>query len=351
MITPAQLESFEKNGYLIISNVVDSITLANVRTSYAKRVANLLCHYQKNGCGNGTSGDFEQDMQHLLSVAPQAYQHLDISLPMLDTLDEVGEEWKDVLGDEWQEIAGFFADESIYSLITHPNIINIAQQFLGDELIASPVQHTRIKPPQHLISETAQIDANTARTLWHQDEAVVSEQAYGVDILTVWIAITDATVENGCMEALAGSHLVVDKANEAQIKSNYGLTTHCPGKGKLVGEIYIDESLVPLDKCVPLIAKAGDIVLLHRRTIHGAGANTSKNMRWSFDLRYQDRSQPTGRDCFPSCTVSSKTPAIITSGQQYFQQWQDTRNEILAGTRQTVFNKRWNKYSSTSLCA
>lgn len=345
LITQSQLDMFEQDGYLIVPNVIDTDTINNIRLSYAKRVAHLLTRYQKLACGDGASGNFEQDMQHILSVAPQAYQHLDISLPMLSSYNDIVDEWKQVLGEDWQEMAGFFADEAIHSLIVHPNIVDIARQFIGEEIIASPVQHTRIKPPQHLIARSAQIDANTARTLWHQDEAVVSEQAHGVEILTVWVAITDATIENGCMEALRGSHQNNDNF------SDFGLVTHCPGQGHLVGEIYIDESLIPADQRVPLIVEAGDVVLLHRRTVHGAGANTSNAIRWSFDLRYQPASLPTGRDFFPSCTVSSHDDLNITSAEQYFKQWQNIRNDILAGNQQTIFNERWNKYSTAPLCA
>lgn len=345
-LAPAQLDAFATDGFLVVPDVVDGDTLDAIRATFAARAANILARYQRLGSGHGSSGNFSADMQHLLSVAPQAYQHLDISLPMVSDLASCVDEWQRVFGESWHDEAGICADESVYALLTHPGVVAIARQLVGEEVIASPVQHTRIKPPQHLIAAEAQIDANTARTLWHQDEAVITEAARGVDVLTVWIAISDATVENGCMEAVVGSHRTPDTA----ARPDFGLVSHCPGKGDLVGEIYIDDSQIDKTHIAPLVARAGDVVLLHKRTVHGAGANASRDIRWSFDLRYQPAGATTGRDFFPSCVVHSGSGRPTTAAQ-YRAQWHQARDEIISGARTAVFNDRWNKYANAPLCA
>lgn len=346
-LTTAQLKAFDNDGFLVVPSVIDDATLTAIRAGFARRVAGLLSRYARLGVGSGASGEFDADIQQLLSVAPQAYQHLDISLPMVHDLSACVPEWERVFGEQWQEQAGLCASEEVFNLIAHPNIVGIARQLVGGEVVASPVQHTRIKPPQHLIAAEAQIDANTARTLWHQDEAVVTEEARGVDILTVWVAITDATIKNGCMEAVVGSHRQPDSAAQP----DFGLTSHCPGKGNLVGEIYIDDSQIDKTHTAPLVANAGDVVLLHKRTIHGAGANESDGVRWSFDLRYQPASAPSGRDFFPSCVVHSSAGKPLTTAKAYRQNWLQTRDEIIHGQRTAIFNTRWNKYATSPLCA
>ena len=347
-LTQQQREDFDRDGFLILPAVLEDAALTNIRAAMAARVETLLAYYQRLGRGDGGgAGGFNDRLTQLLQIAPEAYQHIDISLPLLRDLAAQAEDWQTVFGAEWQQQAGIYADDSIFQLITHKNIVSIATQLLGDEVVASPVQHVRIKPPQRRLSGSAAADANTARTLWHQDEAVVTEEARGVDILTVWVAITAATPENGCMEAIAGSHKVAD----TDAVADFGLTAHCPGKGELVGEIYIPETAISRDRCVPLIAQAGDVVLLHRRTIHGARANTSDGVRWSCDMRYQPTGTPSGRDCFPSTVVASRRApdTVVVDAAAYCDSWLTARDEILSGDRPAIFNSRWNKYAP--ICA
>lgn len=363
MLATRQVADFERDGFLVVPGVIDPGTLEDVRAAFAARVGDMLLRYARAGRAapalaqenrkNLTSrarrmgrelpvaGGFADNLLSLLQIAPEAYQHLDISLPMISDMKSEVPQWQELFGDDWREEAGLYAGESIYRLLTHPNVVALARQLVGDDVVASPVQHVRIKPPQHLLPGASQIDANTARTLWHQDEGVVSVDARGVNILTVWLAITDATEENGCMEAVPGSHKEPDSADNP----DFGLTMHCPGKGKMVGELYIPEADIKREQVRPLVAKAGDAVLLHKRCVHGAGANRSAGLRWSFDLRYQPANTPTGRDFFPSCPVGADSAAA------YRQRWLDARDAIISGEREAVFNTRWNKYGDVPLCA
>ena len=344
--------SFARDGFLVVPNVVDAETLAAVRVAFAGRVGDLLSRYAQLGrCEAGAIAgmSFDEQLTTLLAVAPEAYQHIDISLPVIDDMAAHVPEWQDLFGDDWRQEAAVYADESIFRLVTHPNILGICRHLLGDEVVSSPVQHVRIKPPQNRLRGSAAIDANTARTLWHQDEGVVSEDARGVDILTVWIAITEATPENGCMQAVSGSHLVPD----SEAMSDFGLTTHCPGKGDMVAEIYIPDSEIDKSRLVPLVANAGDVVLLHKRTVHGSGENRSAGIRWSFDMRYQPSGTVTGRDFFPACPVFSESnpEAVIRDPAVYRRRWLNARDDIIEGRTRAVFNTRWNRYQGAPICA
>lgn len=345
-----QMTAFDKNGFLVVPAVLNSDELSAMRAAMARRVADLLQRYHALGRGEGAiggKGGFEENLTHLLQAVPEAYQHIDITLPLSNELAAKQAEWEEVFGDDWQAQAGVYTDDSIFSLLTHPTIVAIATQLIGDEVTASPVQHVRMKPPQRKLHGSAAVDSNTARTLWHQDEAVVTEEARGVDILTVWVAVTDATRENGCMEAVPGSH----KAADTDAAADFGLTMHCPGKGALAGEIYIPEEAIDRADVVPLVANAGDVVLLHKRTVHGAGANTSNGIRWSFDLRYQATGTPSGRSFYPSTVVASRAnPArVVASAEEYRDAWLAARDAILSGATQANFNVRWDKYAP--ICA
>ena len=340
MLNEQQLRTFESDGALVVGNAIEPEYITALRRAFEIRLDSLVSSAERLGVMSPlpSNAGFDEKLTALVSAAPHYYQHLDISLPMLGDLASEVSGWQQIFGDSWEKEAGFFAPDAVFNLITHPNIISIARQILGDDVDISPVQHVRIKPPQRLLSAAAAGDANMARTLWHQDEAVVTEDAKNVPILTVWLAITDANIENGCMYAVRGSH------HESYSGVDFGLMRHCPGK-ELAGEIYIPEESIPKEDMVPLEAESGSLVLLHRRTVHGAGANKSNGIRWSFDLRYQPAGTPSGRECFPSFPLSNKSQGA----EAYREQWRQARDAIIAGDIPAVFNKRWDKYAQ--ICA
>ena len=340
MLTEQQLQTWESDGALVIGNAVESECITAIRRAFEARVETLVAGAQRLGIMSALAPNagFDEKLTALVSAAPHYYQHLDISLPMLDDLASEVPGWQQIFGDSWEKEAGFFTPDAVFNLITHPNIVSIVRQILGEDVDISPVQHVRIKPPQHLLSQAAVGDANVARTLWHQDEAVVTEDAKNVPILTVWIAVTDATVENGCMYAVRGSH------HDSYSTADFGLMRHCPGR-ELAGEIYIPDESIPQKDLIPLEAKAGSVVLLHRRTVHGAGANKSAGIRWSLDLRYQPAGTPSGRDCFPSFSLADQS----AGADAYRAQWRRARDAIIAGEIPALFNKRWDKYAQ--VCA
>ena len=77
-------------------------------------------------------------------------------------------------------------------LMRHPAILELVRPILGDDLM---VWTTHIYPKE---------PGDGRFISWHQDSA-----HWGLDsnqVLTVWVALTNATRENGCMRMLPGSH-------------------------------------------------------------------------------------------------------------------------------------------------
>src|SRR5438132_13914721 len=85
---------------------------------------------------------------------------------------------------------------------------------MGDYIYANPIQHPRIKPPERELPEHLQGSSLLARTDWHQDQGVHLPEADGTNMLTVWLPLTDATADNGCLCVIPSSH-------------RQGLVTHC----------------------------------------------------------------------------------------------------------------------------
>lgn len=100
--------------------------------------------------------------------------------------------------------------------------------------------------------------------LWHQDNGYtyVEPQAY----LTCWIAITDATPENGCVRVYPGVH-------------RYGTLRH---RDTPIGfECYGDE-----ERSVLAPVRAGSIVVFSSLTPHHTGRNLTDEVRKAYIVQY-----------------------------------------------------------------
>ena len=118
---------------------------------------------------------------------------------------------------------------------------------------------------------------------------MLMEEADAATILSCWIAVTDATVENGCLQVIPGSH-------------RRDLIDHCP-TGHDLG---IPEKLLALADATPLPMRAGSVLLFGQQLVHGSLDNTTADqVRISMDLRFQPPGQPSGRPDFPSFLARS----------------------------------------------
>jgi len=323
-LSEKQLTDFERNGFLVLEDVLTESDRAPLFAEYAD-VVDKVAAERNVVTEDWHTLTFEARFTHLVATDPDAYEFLDISLPMVENMDES---------------SGMHAGPAVFNLLTHPKLLDIAESIIGPEVVSNPVQHVRIKPPEVALNQIGQGNSNLSRTGWHQDAAVVLEDAEASPILTVWVAMTDATPEMGCMQAVPGSH------------QWSGLGKHCPGRSGL-GEIFIPEALVNEHKPVDLSVRAGGVVLLNKKTWHGAGPNETNRIRWSFDLRYQPKNYSTGRDCFPEFLArSAATPeAVMTDALAWRDLWRTARSEIASGQRSAVFNERWRRYRDDPLCA
>ncbi len=146
-----------------------------------------------------------------------------------------------------------------YELVTHPRILDLVEDVLGPDVVVWAASFF-VKLPH-----------DAGYVSWHQDALY-----WGLDlseVTTVWLALTDSTVENGCMRVVPASH--------SQIVSH--LETHAEdnllSRGQEV-EVEVEES-----EAVDLILKAGEASLHHVNVIHGSNANSSSSGRVGFVIR------------------------------------------------------------------
>ena len=108
----------------------------------------------------------------------------------------------------------------------------------------------------------------------------------------------------------------------------------------------IPQTLFEVDQTIPLPVKRGDVILLHRHTVHGSLSNVSDRIRWSFDLRYNPIGQTTGREAFPGFVVRSaeRKDEELRDADTWTHLWRETRermSKINQGGQHDVAFGRW----------
>ena len=109
---------------------------------------------------------------------------------------------------------------------------------------------------------------------WHQDEYYIPTR--DKSLVGAWIAIDDATIENGCLWIIPGSH------QPAYIRKRIPNTS-----GEYADIDTIDISAYPREQQVPVEVKSGTVVFFNGYTLHSSLRNkTSANFRMALVNHY-----------------------------------------------------------------
>lgn len=105
---------------------------------------------------------------------------------------------------------------------------------------------------------------------WHQDYGYwyKNEFLYPEQLMSVMIAVTDANVENGCLQVIKGSHKM------GRVEHGFS--------GEQVGasQRFVDLALGTMEH-VFVELNAGDALFFHSNILHRSEANLSDRARWS----------------------------------------------------------------------
>jgi len=317
MLTSEQVDHFNEFGYLVVENVVDKNTILEPLVKEYEFLLSELCDtWVASGVldAEKNCGSFDSKIRAAYSAGLDFFQPLDISLPPGDI----------------EADTPFHAGASIFNLIKSDRLLDIVEQLIGTEITSNPIQHVRIKPPAVELDED-EIRAHITYTDWHQDRAVTLSEADNTDMVTAWVAITDATIANGCLQVVPGSH-------------RQSMLRHCPSP-----QLSIPQTQFDVESAVALPVPAGGAILFHPQTIHSSLVNVTESIRWSFDLRYNVTGQSTGRPMFPDFVVRSKAnPSSVTvTAERWHQMWVEARAQLAA--EPPVVIHRWPE--DTEYCA
>ena len=297
MITDSDVARFQSRGYLVVENLIPDPLLAAVRQEYADLLDRHYADWQDQGLVSpakstrkSTMG-FWDKLDKAYTGGFDWFQPLDISLPH-----------HDIRADTPMHIG-----PAVFDLIRNKNTLDLVEKLIGPEITSNPIQHVRIKPPENAVGSD-EVRAHIVATDWHQDQGVTLPEADQTTFVTVWVAITDATIENGCLQVADGDYL--------------DMLPHCAKTQVTIPDVF----LKPQDT-TPVPVKAGGAVIFHPLTPHCSLSNKSDHYRWSFDLRYNVTGQPTGRSQFPEFVVRSKSrpDSVLQDWRVWQKMWEDTK--------------------------
>ncbi len=296
MLTAAQVRAFHRDGFLVVEDVLGPEALDSVRAEYAALLERLYAGWQAEGLvGAPVSDDFWGRLLTSYRAGCDWFQPMDISLP----------------GDRIFADTPFHFGPAVFDMLTAPPLLDLVEDLLGPEIMSNPIQHLRLKPPS-VDLRGGEVRAHITATDWHQDRAVARPEADATDMVTVWLAVTDATVENGCLQVVPRS-------------ADQSMLPHCPKTQTAIADGFVD-----LARAVPLPVRAGGAVIFHPLTPHASLVNRTDGFRWSFDLRYHVAGQNSGRTHFPSFVARSRSrpEAELRDWRVWKRMWEEARADL-----------------------
>lgn len=323
-LSSAQIQQFQDEGYLVVEDLLDvALDIQPIVDEYTQLVDELINRWYAEGKLPSAYRDlpFWRRLLKILEsdVADEIGRYLDISLPQGGITAETP----------------IHTGPAMFAMLRSPRLLDAVESLIGPEIYSNPVQHVRIKMPERFIPADKRSNAMAVTTDWHQDQGVVLPEADESNILTVWMPLTDATIEMGCLALVPRSHKE--------------LFAHCPANRDGTGQLHIPDKFLAAAQPIPVPVKRGGALFMHRRTMHCSLPNKSDQIRWSFDLRYNPIGQPSGRPAFPGFVARSRQhpESELRDASAWAALWHAAR-AALAEQEKPTFN-RWD--ANAPVCA
>ena len=171
----------------------------------------------------------------------------------------------DILPRNWS--FGMFGRE-FYDLYNFPGVLDVLRLLLGSEVSNIGTPALRTKLPGSVITSFP----------WHQDSQYLDQSTIGkkekhtggLHMVTVWVPLVEATIENGCCWVIPGSH-------------RWGLLDGARGADS---NVRMEEDVETRGTPVPIPLKPGGALFMTNLCVHTSKVNTTQKSRWSIDFRY-----------------------------------------------------------------
>jgi len=152
-------------------------------------------------------------------------------------------------------------NKKFLDICSHPTLLDAVQQLIGPNIVLFS---------SHIISKAK---GDGLAVPWHQDGAFWPLEP--MNVITLWLAVDDALVENGCMRVIPGTQNIGPLEHEsAENPQTKVLDRQVPAR-------FVDES-----KAVNCVIPRGGCSFHAPYTIHGSTRNTSPRRRCGYTMRF-----------------------------------------------------------------
>ena len=240
-LTTAQIASYHRDGYLIIPEFFN-----------------------------------KEEVSRLYNIS---IEDTAISKNSIDLNDQEGKKTKLAL---W-----FTPGNDIYGLLTKSErMINSVNKLMDG---SSPVCHFHSKLMQKEPKVGGAWEWHQDYGYWYKNEFLFPDQ-----MISVMVAITEATKENGCLQVIKGSHKMG--------RVEHGFVGEQTG----ASQRYVDLALKTME-LVYVELKPGDGLFFHSNILHRSAANLSDKSRWSLISVYNRQSNVPYNEKSTACLVPLET--------------------------------------------
>ncbi len=240
MLPTEQIAAFQRDGYLVINNLLSEAELAPIEAVFERFLQadpELVAAMGRDFCD--MSGPYDRafaDFNIINAVLPRKYA---------------------------PKLAGNLFEQYAQAL---------AEQLLGPEATLDYDQFLSKRPGR-----------DQAVFAWHQDLGYWPTGTPDTRTTTFSLALDDATPENGCLQVVPGSH------REAALRPHRPAFRTDPATGLREQAHTLTIDLEPEDEVVFLPVKRGGITIHNERIVHGSAGNPSPRWRRTYILAHRAR--------------------------------------------------------------
>ena len=286
--------AYERDGYVVLKDIIDDPDLDPIRDFIKAKVDTYSRELYSKGKLSSLYEDEPFDRRYAA---------------ICEALDILPRNWS----------FGVFGRE-LYELYNLPGVLKVIRLLLGPEVSNIGTPALRTKLPGSVITSFP----------WHQDSQYLDQSVVGkkekhtgsLHMITVWVPLVEATVENGCCWVIPGSH-------------RWGLLEGARGTDM---NIRMEEDVEARGTPVPIPLKPGGALFMSNLTVHTSKLNTTRKSRWSIDFRYfptPDRAALTLEQREAADFVKNKELAggivpLVVLSEDHKPTWEEWKTEFLA---------------------
>ncbi len=235
-LSAEQIGNYHRDGYLIVPNVLTEAELSALEGTFQRFIEGKVPGMGRDFCDmSGPYGRAFEDFNLVNAVLPRVY------------------------------------DPSLAGNVFERRAASIARQLIGDDSL--------LDYDQFLAKRPRRAEAVFA---WHQDLGYWPTGTPDTRTATCSLALDDATVDNGCLQVVPGSHL------EPQLRPHRpAVWTSSPELREEAHTLTVE--LGPEDRVVSLPVRRGSITVHNERIVHGSPGNRSDGWRRTYIVAFRSR--------------------------------------------------------------